>query len=142
MGNKILLPDGSRFWDRSTMNPHKLVSYEYPEYSKNLYQTGGFWIMRRDTYESHKWNSSLEIYADKRGQLNEDIELSLRILKSGISLSFDKNNYVWHYDESYTEYNSQTLKKEKVAEILQINKSFLDKDVKEEFKNYVKSLTN
>jgi hypothetical protein len=65
LGNKILLPDGSRFWDRSTMRPHKLVSYEYPEYSKNLYQTGGFWIMRRDTYESHKWNSSLEINAEK-----------------------------------------------------------------------------
>ncbi len=110
--NKILLPDGGRFWDRATMNPHKLVSYDYPNYSKNLYQTGGFWIMRRETYESCKWNSAIPINAEKNGKLNEDIEMSLRMHNNGVILSFDKENTVWHNDDSYVELNQLTLKKE------------------------------
>ncbi len=27
--NRILLPDGGRFWDRATFSPHKLVSYDH-----------------------------------------------------------------------------------------------------------------
>ena len=64
--NKILLPDGSRFWDRSTMRPHKLVDYDFPSYSKDLYQTGGFWIMRKAIYDVHKWDSSIGINAERQ----------------------------------------------------------------------------
>ena len=110
--NKILLPDGGRFWDRATMNPHKLVSYDHPSYDNNLYQTGGFWIMRKNTYERHKWDSSIAINAEKQGKLNEDIEMSLRMHKNGVILCFDMENTVWHNDISYVEMNQLTLKKE------------------------------
>jgi len=133
--NKILLPDGGRFWDRATMNPHKLVSYDYPNYSKNLYQTGGFWIMRKETYESCKWNSEIPINAEKNGKLNEDIEMSLRMHNNGVILSFDKENTVWHNDDSYVEFNGQTLKKQIVEKHLGVNlkgeKSFIHPDFQE-----------
>lgn len=110
--NKILLPDGSRFWDRSTIIPHKLVDYDFPSYSKSLYQTGGFWIMRKSVYDVHKWDSSIKINAEKQGGVNEDIEMSRRMFANGIELSFDKENMVWHNDDSYIEANNQTLKKD------------------------------
>ena len=118
LANKILLPDGGRFWDRSTMNPHKLVDYDYPENSKQIYQTGGFWIMRKEIYENNKWNSDLPINAAEKGlsQHNEDIEMSLRMHEAGITISFDKENVVWHNDDSYTEFENLTLKKKLLEE--------------------------
>ncbi len=114
LGNKILLPSGDRFWDRSTMIPHKLVNYDYPDYNHNLYQTGGFWIMRKETYLNHKWNSLIPINAAENGAhpYNEDIDLSIRMHNAGIELCFDKENYVWHDDLSYVEFNNQTIKKD------------------------------
>ena len=114
--NKIFLPDGGRFWDRATMNPHKLVSYEHPSYDTSLYQTGGFWIMRSGVYEQHKWDSSIGINAEREGKPNEDIEMSIRMHQHGILLSFDSNNTVWHNDDSYTEFRDLTLKKSVVEE--------------------------
>ena len=117
LANKILLPDGSRFWDRSTKSPHQLVDYDYPSYSSNLYQTGGFWIMRAEVYRENKWNSTLVINAAEKGQSpeNEDIELSRRIYSSGYQIDFDKENLVWHNDSSYVEFEQRTLKKDIVA---------------------------
>ena len=113
LANKILLPDGGRFWDRATFIPeHKLVSYDHPSYCSGLYQTGGFWIIRKETYTQHKWDSSIPIYNDKKnGRPNEDIEMSLRYRKNGIFVEFDKDNYVWHNDDKYVEVNGQTLTK-------------------------------
>ena len=68
--------------------------------------------MRRETYESCKWNSAIPINAEKNGKLNEDIEMSLRMHNNGVILSFDKENTVWHNDDSYVELNQLTLKKE------------------------------
>jgi len=114
LGNKILLPSGGRFWDRATMNPHKLVPYDFPEFSRQLYQTGGFWIIRKDTYEENKWDSTIPINAAEKGinKHNEDIDLSMRIISKNIPLSFDENNTVWHWDESYVEWQDLTLKKD------------------------------
>ena len=118
LGNKILLPDGSRFWDRATMHPHKLVSYDHPDIINAVYQTGGFWIMRKETYSVHKWNGDIPINAAERGisNYNEDIEMSLRMHVNGIKFVFDKENTVWHYDNSYFEFNEQTLKRTVLAE--------------------------
>lgn len=123
--NKILLPDGSRFWDRSTINPHKLVDYDYPSYSNNLYQTGGFWIMRKSTYDVHKWDSSIGINAEKQGGINEDVEMSKRMFANGIQLSFDKQNTVWHNDDSYSEYGELTLKKDQILKLSGIDLNYL-----------------
>ena len=131
--NKILLPDGGRFWDRATMNPHKLVSYDHPNYDRKLYQTGGFWIMRKSVYDNHRWDSSIAINAEKNGSINEDIEMSLRMHKNGIMLCFDDQNTVWHNDDSYVEFENLTLKKTVISERMNIKIEFLNKDPDEMF---------
>ena len=133
--NRILLPDGGRFWDRATYQPHKLVPYDHPFYDRALYQTGGFWIMRRKVYDKHKWDSSLPIYADKQGKPNEDIEMSMRMYKNGILLCFDVENTVWHHDDSYSEWGELTLKKDLIKEKIGIDLDGLPSD--EIFKNLV-----
>ena len=118
--NKILLPDGGRFWDRAIANEHthSLVDYDYSSYSKSLYQTGGFWIMRRALYEAHKWNSEIRINAEGNGEINEDIEMSARMHANGVQFCFDKENTVWHNDDSYVEFDNLTLKRTVLAERL------------------------
>jgi len=121
LSNRILLPDGGRFWDRAIISPHCLVDYEHPDYDKRLYQTGGFWIMRRDVYSNNKWNSSIPINNHLNGGMNEDIEMSLRMHQNNINFSFDKENLVWHNDDTYSETSVNevplTLKKEQIQQI-------------------------
>ena len=121
LSNRILLPDGGRFWDRAIVSPHCLVDYEHPDYDKRLYQTGGFWIMRREVYSNNKWNSSIPINNHLNGGMNEDIEMSLRMHQNNINFSFDKENLVWHNDDTYSETSVNevplTLKKEQIQQI-------------------------
>ena len=42
--------------------------------------------------------------------------MSTRYHRNQIFIEFDKENYVWHNDESYTEFGDQTLKKQVVKE--------------------------
>lgn len=105
LGNKILLPDGGRYWDRATLKPHQMVDYDISESDPQLYQTGCFWIIRREVFDNNKWDSSIEYYAEKNGKMNEDVEYSQRLKKEGYKLSFDKQNTVWHWDESYQEFS-------------------------------------
>ncbi len=122
LANKILLPDGSRFWDRCTFAPHILVGYDFPSYSKRLYQTGGFWVMRSSAYENLKWDSSIPIYASANGSINEDLDMSTRAHQAGYEISFDKENTVWHNDNNYTQYDSgnysQTLSKQDLSQAI------------------------
>jgi len=103
LGNKILLPDGGRYWDRATIKPHTMVDYEHPEDDMNLYQTGCFWILRREVFNNEKWDSSIPYYAEKNGGINEDLEYSRRLISKGVNLSFDSENTVWHLDSRYKE---------------------------------------
>ncbi len=114
LGTRILLPSGGRFWDRATINPHVMVSYDHLEIDKNLYQTGGFWVIRKDVYEEEKWNDDIPINAAERklAPYNEDVEYSLRLHRKGINFSFDEYNTVWHNDTSYIQYQNLALKKE------------------------------
>lgn len=103
LGNKILLPDGGRYWDRATRIPQKLVDYDHSEDDTSLYQTGCFWILRRETYLESPWDSSIPFYAEKNGGINEDVDMSKRLIELGHSISFDKENLVWHNDDAYVE---------------------------------------
>ncbi len=107
LGNRILLPDGGRYWDRAVISPHQMVDYDHPENDTNLYQCGCFWIMRRNIFQVEKWDESIPFYAEKSGGINEDIEYSRRLISKGHALSFDKENHVWHWDNRYTEWNTE-----------------------------------
>ena len=109
LGNKILLPDGGRYWDRSILNPHQMVSYDFADNDPRLYQTGCFWVVRMEVFEKHKWDASIEYYAQKKGKVNEDVEYSQRLKDAGYLLKFDKDNLVWHWDDSYQEVKINSL---------------------------------
>ena len=115
LGNKVLLPDGGRYWDRATVSPHEMIEYDDFLPAGTLYQSGCFWILRSDVYKKTLWDSSIEYYAEKNGGVNEDVEYSLRLQKLGYQLKFDKDNLVWHNDDSYINIGKLCLRKNEVG---------------------------
>ena len=101
LGNKILLPNGDRYWDRALINPHQMVPYDFDGDDPRLYQTGCFWVIKAEVFKQHKWNESIVYYAEKNGGVNEDVEYSQRLVKAGYKLMFDPANTVWHWDDTY-----------------------------------------
>lgn len=117
LGNKILNPDGTRHWDRGTLIPRKLVSYDHPASDKNLVQTSGFFLVRADLFAKIKWNEDRLVYADREGgKIPEDVQYNLDLHKANISLEFNKEAAVWHNDDSYTEFNEGTGKKDQITQ--------------------------
>ena len=121
LGNKLLNPDGTRHWDRATLNPHVMVDYTHPEYDKKLYQTSGFLLVRKEVFNKVRWDEQCLVRGDQEGKMSEDIKFSLDLIKNGFSLSFNENSEVWHNDDSYTEFNNQTIKKEVITEKFNID---------------------
>ena len=115
LGNKILLPDGKRHWDRATYFPlHQMVDYDYESDQDVFYQTGGFCVVKKTLLEQVTWSNDLPFYAKYKGfEHNEDIDFSLRLNQLGKKISFDKDNTVWHYDYSYRSDNKSCNKKPK-----------------------------
>jgi glycosyltransferase involved in cell wall biosynthesis len=112
IGNRLLNPDGTRHWDRATLKPHKMVDYDHPQYDKNLYQTSGFIMVRREVFESVRWDDDCLVRGDQEGGITEDVKFSLDLVKSGYQLSFNPDAAVWHNDNSYTQYSHLCVKKE------------------------------
>ncbi len=103
LGNLVLLPNGGRYWDRCTYDPHQLIDYDAKSYQGTLYQSGSFWLIKKRVYDLEKWDPEIEYYAKRNGGINEDVEYSFRLQRKGFVLSFDKDNLVWHNDNSYIE---------------------------------------
>lgn len=101
LGNRVLLPDGGRFWDRATYRPHRLVDYDHPLADPELYQSGAFMVIRRDVYLLHRWSDSIAFYAEHGGGLNEDVEYSRRLIADRYRIHFDPGNTVWHWNDNY-----------------------------------------
>jgi glycosyltransferase involved in cell wall biosynthesis len=121
LGNKLLNPDGTRHWDRATLNPHVMVDYAHPEYDEKLYQTSGFLLVRKEVFNKVRWDEQCLVRGDQEGKMSEDIKFSLDLIKNGFNLSFNENSEVWHNDNSYTEFNNQTIKKELITEKFNID---------------------
>jgi len=116
LATKILNPDGTRHWDRGILNPRMLVSYEHPSYSKNFVQTSGFFLTRKEVYDSIKWNEERTVFSDRDNTgIPEDVQYSLDLTNNGYELFINKDIIVWHNDDKYTEFNNQTLLKEEIT---------------------------
>lgn len=102
LANKILNPDGTRLWDRATLNPHTMVSYDHPEDDKSLYQSGGFFMVRRHVFEKVKWDETKYFYGKGTNSPAEDVQYSTDLVNAGFILKFNSNATVWHNDTSYT----------------------------------------
>lgn len=142
LGNKMFNPDGTRCWDRCILEPHIMVDYDHPKEDKNLYQSSGFFLIRKHVFQQVRWNEERIVYADRQGGIPEDVQFSLDIVKNGFPISFNSSSLVWHNDESYTEINiegkSQTLKKDLLREKVGFE-YFLPNDL--DFKNLMEGLT-
>ena len=103
MGNRVLLPDGGRYWDRSIYLPqHHMVDYDFYSDDVTFYQSGAFSISKRSLLETMSWDNDIPFYGMMKGfKYNEDVEFSIRLKQAGIKIHFDKNNIVWHDDSSY-----------------------------------------
>jgi hypothetical protein len=120
LGNKVLLPDGSRYWDRASINPHRLVEYDHPNYDKTLYQSSAFFLARKRVFNDVRWDDNCLVYADREGDIPEDLKLSQDLKQKGYQFDFNDSALVWHADDSYTEFNNGhtilTLKKDILRE--------------------------
>lgn len=138
VSNKILSPDGTRYWDRAILNPHIMVDYDHSENDSNLYQTSCFFVVKKNVFKNVKWDETKLVYADREGQMPEDVKYSLDLIVRNYKLSFDKDNLVWHNDDSYTEYVNNNISVCLKKEILTKNAGisyFIP--CKEEFKQLV-----
>lgn len=108
LGNRILMPNRDRYWDRAVIRfngLHHMVSYDYPDCDPELYQTGCFWIVKKELFDQHKWDENIKYYASHNGGINEDVEYSRRLSSNGYKFKFNVNGLVWHWDESYKEFH-------------------------------------
>jgi GT2 family glycosyltransferase len=131
LGNKVFNPDGTRYWDRATLQPHCLVDYKEPEGNPHLYQSSAFFLVRKDTWGKVKWDETKLVFADKEGGIPEDVQYSIDLKRVGYVFHFNDLATVWHNDESYTEfYNghaTQTLNKDVLRNKMDIH-FFLPED--------------
>lgn len=134
LGNKILSPNGSRYWDRNIYKPnHKMVPYDYQSDSDTFYQTGGFCICKKEIFEKVSWSDDIDFYCkNSASNINEDVDLSIKLKKLSIDISFDKNNTVWHYDPTYTTIGNSVHKCKDIPENL----------YHKDFKKLIKKLKN
>jgi GT2 family glycosyltransferase len=125
LGNKILLPDGGRYYDRSIYLPrHTMVPYDFDETVDPhtlLYQCGAFSVCKRSLLDKVEWSNKIPFYGKLNGfDYNEDVDFSVKLKEAGIRISFDEKNIVWHYDHSYYYKNWFAYKKK--AEEMNENK--------------------
>jgi GT2 family glycosyltransferase len=130
LGNRILNPDGTRHWDRAKLgNPQILVDYKHPSYDKDLYQTSGFILVRKQVFQKVKWDENCLIWSSKEGKTSEDVQFSLDLKENGYLLDFNSSSCVWHNDDRYTEFQvdglRHTLLKEEITKSIS-NYNFLD----------------
>lgn len=144
LGNKVLNPDGTRYWDRATLDPHIIVPYEHAEEDNNLYQSSAFFLVRKEITKNVKWDEEKLVYADREGKIPEDVQFSIDLIKNNYTLSFNKNALVWHNDDSYMAINENNaynsfvcLKKELITKMFNIE--FFPPH-KKEFKNLLREI--
>ena len=122
LGNRLLNPDGTRHWDRATLKPHRMVDYDHPEFDKNLYQTSGFMLVRRNVFKCVRWDDNCLVRGDQEGKISEDVKFSIDLINKGYTISFNKNATVWHNDAKYTQLdlngNPSTLLISKIKELI------------------------
>jgi glycosyltransferase involved in cell wall biosynthesis len=117
LSNKVLSLDGTRYWDRATLNPHKLVNYNHNQFDKALYQSSAFFMVKKKVFDMVKWDETKLVYADRmEKQIPEDVQYTLDLYNSGYYLSFNENALVWHNDDRYTSINEVTLLKQVIKD--------------------------
>ena len=118
--SKVILPDGTRFWDHATFCPpnssfppcYGHVILEAEETDEHLYMSGGqAWIMKSHVYEQVKWDTKMStgyranmrnLKEYTQGKHNEDTDFSKKCRDLGFKISHDHDMVAFHNDARYT----------------------------------------
>ena len=110
--SKVVLPDGTRFWDHCCYQDPKRghIILEADEDAENLYMSGGMaWIMKKYVFEKFQWDaktydyynmSNLKDYKD--GKHNEDTDFAKRCREDGFKIKHHNDMISYHADPTYT----------------------------------------
>jgi hypothetical protein len=97
MVTRIINPDGTRFWDWSTLGgPKGHVLLPYGQGDPHLYLTGGFIIMKSHVAKSVPWPEERGFYEE------EDVYFSRDLLSRGYKIAFNMKIVMTHNDRRYT----------------------------------------
>jgi hypothetical protein len=97
--SRILLPDGTRYWDYSTFGgPRGHMMLRADEASDDfVYRSGGTaWVMPRAVAQDAHWESALGFYE------GEDVRFARACIAAGYRVVHNAAAVAWHYDGAYT----------------------------------------
>jgi len=97
--SRILLPDGTRYWDYSTVGgPRGHMMLRADETSDDfVYMSGGTaWVMPRALAQDAQWESQLGFYE------GEDVRFARACVAAGYRIVHNADAIAWHYDGAYT----------------------------------------
>jgi glycosyltransferase involved in cell wall biosynthesis/SAM-dependent methyltransferase len=96
--SQVRLPDGSRYWDRTTHggpSGHRVLDVDEP--AESPYATGGGGIMvARRVFERVGYDATRGFYE------GEDLDFAARVRAAGFSIDHAHACVVWHADPSYS----------------------------------------
>ena len=117
---KLLSPDGSRCWDRAVVfgEYQSLVEYSHNKYDKNLYQTGGYLVIKKNIFLKLKFDESITYYSN--GLINEDVDFSKRLYQNNYHIEFDEFNSVYHEDDSLIQVQHNIIRKENLDQVSEL----------------------
>ena len=117
---KLLSPDGSRCWDKAVVfdEYQSLVSYSHNKHDKNLYQTGGYLVIKKNVFLKLKFDENITYYSN--GLVNEDVDFSRRLYENGYHIEFDEFNSVYHEDTSLIQIQHNIIRKENSDQISEL----------------------
>lgn len=97
--SRILLPDGTRYWDHATIDGprgHRLLRGDEQD-EQYVYMSGGTaWIMKGYVAQSVRWNETL-MFNEK-----EDVDFARKCQAENFRILHNPDNVAYHHAEKYT----------------------------------------
>jgi glycosyltransferase involved in cell wall biosynthesis len=107
---RVLLPDGTRYWDHATVGgPRGHVLLDPDEDDAHLYMTGGGgWVMHRTVARAVRWDAVRGFYA------HEDSDFAARCRSAGFAIAHEPRMVVLHDAPHYTSLGRVVLRRQRV----------------------------
>lgn len=97
--SRILLPDGTRYWDHATIDGPKgqILLQSNEQDDQYVYMSGGTaWVMKDYVARSVFWNETLKFYQ------KEDVDFTRKCQQKGFCISYNPNSVAYHCAAKYT----------------------------------------
>ena len=132
----ILNLDGTRHWDKASIDQRTQKTLNFNESSPHIYLTSGILVVRAAVWQALKWNERLGFYEA------EDVDFSRRAQQMGLRLGFCREAIAIHNDARYTQVGRVVLKRTEAGaeafldgSLEQLSVSQLVQRAQEEYRN-------